>query len=142
MASATSGDNEQNFSHHSVKRLPAEVLIDAIRKVTGESESFPGRPRGTRAIELWDNRLPSSHLPHVMDRDGRFTGDLSGSDQAASIRFGNQCGIPGVSGRFGDGANTACHPNNGPFESILPGCFPMAAAAIALAISGNEAGCG
>jgi len=25
-------------------------------------ESFPSRPRGTRAIELWDNRLPSYFL--------------------------------------------------------------------------------
>lgn len=59
---ATNSDDEQNFSHHYVKRLPAEVLLDAIGKVTGEAESFPGRPRGTRAIELWDNRLPSYFL--------------------------------------------------------------------------------
>ena len=25
-------------------------------------ETFPGRPRGTRAIELWDNRMPSYFL--------------------------------------------------------------------------------
>jgi hypothetical protein len=55
-------DDEQNFSHHYVRRLPAEVLLDAICKATGEPEIFPGRPRGTRAIELWDNRLPSYFL--------------------------------------------------------------------------------
>jgi hypothetical protein len=59
---ATNRDDEQNFSHHYVKRLPAEVLLDAIGQVTGELESFPGRPPGTRAIELWDNRLPSYFL--------------------------------------------------------------------------------
>ena len=58
----TNRDDEQNFSHHYVRRLPAEVLLDAISEVTGSPESFPGRPRGTRAIELWDNRLPSYFL--------------------------------------------------------------------------------
>src|SRR5205807_7164570 len=41
------------------RRLPAEVLLDAISAVTGSPERFPGRPRGTRAVELWDNRMPS-----------------------------------------------------------------------------------
>ena len=54
--------DEQNFSHFNVKRLPAEVLLDAICSVTGVMEDFPGRPRGTRAISLWDNRLPSYFL--------------------------------------------------------------------------------
>lgn len=58
----TNRDDEQNFSHHFVRRLPAEVLLDAISEVTGSPELFPGRPRGTRAIELWDNRLPSYFL--------------------------------------------------------------------------------
>ena len=55
-------DDEQNFSHHYVRRLPAEVLLDAISAATGEPEPFAGRPRGTRGIELWDNRLPSYFL--------------------------------------------------------------------------------
>jgi hypothetical protein len=55
-------DDEQNCSHHRVTRLPAEVLLDAISEVTGVPEAFPGRPRGTRAVELWDNRLPSYFL--------------------------------------------------------------------------------
>ena len=58
----TNRDDEQNFSHHYVRRLPAEVLLDAMSEVTGSPEAFPGRPRGTRAIELWDNRLPSYFL--------------------------------------------------------------------------------
>ena len=58
----TNREDEQNFSHHYVRRVPAEVLLDAISEVTGSPELFPGRPRGTRAIELWDNRLPSYFL--------------------------------------------------------------------------------
>ena len=55
-------DDEQNSSHYLVKRLPAEVLLDAISDVTGVAETFPGQAAGTRAVELWDNRLPSYFL--------------------------------------------------------------------------------
>jgi hypothetical protein len=55
-------DDEQNFSHYLVKRLPAEVMLDAISDVTGVAETFPGQPPGTRAVQLWDNRLPSYFL--------------------------------------------------------------------------------
>lgn len=58
----TNGDDTQNFSHHLVKRLPAEVLLDAISEVTASPERFAGAPRGTRSIQLWDNRLPSYFL--------------------------------------------------------------------------------
>jgi len=59
---ADNRDDEQNFSHYMVKRLPAEVLLDAISAATGVPEVFPGRPPGTRAVALWDNRLPSYFL--------------------------------------------------------------------------------
>ncbi len=55
-------DDDQNFSHYYVKRLPAEVLLDAISSATGVAEAFPGQPRGTRSLQLWDNRLPSYFL--------------------------------------------------------------------------------
>jgi hypothetical protein len=61
-ANATNQGDEQNFSRHYVRRLPAEVLLDAVCQVTESPEPFPGRPHGTRAIELWDNRLPSYFL--------------------------------------------------------------------------------
>jgi hypothetical protein len=59
---ATNAEDQQSYSHHLVKRLPAAVLLDAISEVTGTPESFTGMPRGTRAIQLWDNRLPSYFL--------------------------------------------------------------------------------
>lgn len=55
-------DDDQSASHYLAKRLPAEVLLDAISDVTGVPESFPGQPPGTRATQLWDNRLPSYFL--------------------------------------------------------------------------------
>jgi hypothetical protein len=59
---ATNFDDVQNYSHYMVKRLPAEVLLDAVCQVTDVPETYPGMPRGTRAIALWDNRLPSYFL--------------------------------------------------------------------------------
>jgi hypothetical protein len=55
-------DDDQNFSHFYEKRLPAEVLLDAISQATGTPEEFPGHPPGTRSIQLWNNRLPSYFL--------------------------------------------------------------------------------
>ncbi len=62
LASSTLPANElddQNHSHASHKALPAEVLLDAICQATGVPEQFNGWPLGSRAIEIWDNRLPS-----------------------------------------------------------------------------------
>jgi hypothetical protein len=49
----------QNFSHAAYKALPAEVLLDGICEVTGVAEKFNGWPEGYRAIQIWDNRMPS-----------------------------------------------------------------------------------
>jgi len=47
-------DDKTNYSHATARRLPAEVLYDAIHRVTGSVSSFPGYPAGTRAAELAD----------------------------------------------------------------------------------------
>ncbi|MBT4694772.1 MAG: DUF1553 domain-containing protein [Planctomycetaceae bacterium] len=54
--------DNQAYSHYLVRRLPAEVMLDAICRVTGVPEKYAGHPQGTRAIELWDNQLPSYFL--------------------------------------------------------------------------------
>jgi hypothetical protein len=51
--------DEQNFSHAAHKALPAEVLLDAIGQATGSPEVFNGWPAGQRAVQVWDNKLPS-----------------------------------------------------------------------------------
>ena len=59
---AANRTDEQNFSHSRPRPLPAEVLLDAVSQVTGVPEKFNGWPDGVRAIELWDNRVPSYFL--------------------------------------------------------------------------------
>ena len=65
LSSQPNADNvrdTQNYSRAYRKRLSAEVLLDAVCDVTGESERFEGLPPGVRAVQLWDNRLPSAFL--------------------------------------------------------------------------------
>ncbi len=50
-------NDRDNFSHAALKPIQAEVLLDAISQATGRPEAFPLLPEGTRAIQLWDNRI-------------------------------------------------------------------------------------
>jgi hypothetical protein len=56
---ASNVSDEQNFSHAIYKALPAEVLLDSIGQATGTHEVFNGWPEGTKAVQIWDNKLPS-----------------------------------------------------------------------------------
>ena len=57
-------DDRVNYSHAIARRLPAEVLLDAVYRVTGTKSRFPGVPEGTRAAALPDSgvELPSGFL--------------------------------------------------------------------------------
>ncbi len=56
--------DEINYSHALARRLPAEVLYDAIVRVTGTTSKIPGLPPGARAAQVLDGAvdLPSSFL--------------------------------------------------------------------------------
>jgi Protein of unknown function (DUF1553)/Protein of unknown function (DUF1549) len=51
--------DQQNFSHYLQKPIAAEVLLDAINQSAGVAEEFNGWPVGYRAIQVWDNHMPS-----------------------------------------------------------------------------------
>ncbi|MFO0895804.1 MAG: DUF1553 domain-containing protein [Pirellulales bacterium] len=44
--------DKQSYSRYYPKRLPAEVLLDALDQVTGGATAFGGMPAGTRALQL------------------------------------------------------------------------------------------
>jgi hypothetical protein len=48
-------DDRQNYSRYYPRRLQAEVLLDAVDRMTGTQTDFPNLPPGTRAIALPDN---------------------------------------------------------------------------------------
>jgi hypothetical protein len=47
--------DRQNFARYYSRRLPAEVLLDALDAVTGSTETYPGLPKGFRAVQLPDD---------------------------------------------------------------------------------------
>ena len=55
--------DDRAFSRFLPRRLPAEVLLDAIDTLAGTAEAFPGLPRDTRAVGLPDDGF---------DTPGRF----------------------------------------------------------------------
>ncbi len=60
-------DDTLNYSHAQPRRLPAEVIYDAIYQTTGATSEFPGVPEGTRAAALPDVgiRLPDDFLSNM-----------------------------------------------------------------------------
>ena len=59
---ATNAGDERNFSHSRVRRIRAEVLLDAIGAVTGSTEKLRGLPQGARAVEIADGRTTTYFL--------------------------------------------------------------------------------
>ena len=58
----TNASDEQNFSRALFRRLPAEVLMDAVSDVTGMPEKYTGVPAGYRAVQLWDSQQQNYFL--------------------------------------------------------------------------------
>ncbi len=52
--------DRQNYSRFYTRRLPAEVLLDAVDDVTGATTRFANLPAGTRAVALPDNSYNKS----------------------------------------------------------------------------------
>src|SRR6185369_3460420 len=46
--------DDRNFSHASIRRMRAEVLLDVINGVTENTDKFKGLPKGSRAVEIAD----------------------------------------------------------------------------------------
>jgi hypothetical protein len=75
LTSATKAGNATDarfYSHYYARRLPAEVLLDAISQGTGVPDSFPGYPAGMRAMQLPDPTLKSYFLT-LFGRSERVT---------------------------------------------------------------------
>ena len=75
LTAATRPGNEADsrfYSHYYARRLPAEVLLDAIGQATGVAEEFPGYPAGVRALQVPDSGVNSYFLT-LFGRSARVT---------------------------------------------------------------------
>jgi hypothetical protein len=75
LSSTTRSTNEKGtrfYPHYYARRLPAEVLLDALSAATGIPDHFPGYPAGLRAGQLPDPGLRSYFLT-LFGRSDRIT---------------------------------------------------------------------
>ena len=75
-ANATNQSDNMFYSKHIIRRLPAEVILDAMSQVTGSPTAFPGYPAGTRALQLPDTQVKSEFLTSF-GRPPRITCDAA-----------------------------------------------------------------
>ncbi|MAE65128.1 MAG: cell surface protein [Phycisphaeraceae bacterium] len=64
-ATATNDTNRldtRNFAHALIRRVRAEVLLDAISAVTETKNKFPGLPLGARAVQIADGNVSNYFL--------------------------------------------------------------------------------
>lgn len=61
-SNATNQNDNVFYSRYIIKRLPAEVILDAYSQVTGAPTQFAGYPAGTRALQLPDTQVKSEFL--------------------------------------------------------------------------------
>jgi hypothetical protein len=75
-SNATNQDDNVFYSKYIIKRLPAEVILDAYAQVTGVPTAYNGYPAGTRALQLPDTEVKSQFLT-VFGRPARNVCDSS-----------------------------------------------------------------
>jgi Protein of unknown function (DUF1553)/Protein of unknown function (DUF1549)/Bacterial Ig-like domain (group 2) len=79
LSSDANGTNQPDniyYSKHIVRRLTAEVILDAMSQVTGVPTAFPSYPPGTRALQLPDTQVRSDFLTSF-GRPPRITCDAA-----------------------------------------------------------------
>ena len=64
--------DQRNYAHALRRRLPAEVLLDAVGDLTGSRDTFSGLHPGARAVQTWNHKLTSE----FMDAFGRPNASL------------------------------------------------------------------
>ena len=87
LSAETNGTNvkdDKYYSHFIARRLPAEVILDALSQVTGVPTKFEGYPVGTRAMQLPDSRVESYFLT-VFGRPERVITSASERQQDPSL---------------------------------------------------------
>jgi hypothetical protein len=58
-SNSLNADDHLNYSHATPRRLPAEVIFDAVHAITGSTSNLPGMPAGSRAAAATDSGVTS-----------------------------------------------------------------------------------
>jgi hypothetical protein len=54
--------DERNFAHASVRRIPAETMLDCLSQATETKDKFRGLPLGARAVQIADGQTSTYFL--------------------------------------------------------------------------------
>ena len=65
-------DDLRNYSHATVRRIPAENMLDCISQVTTTKDKFRGLPLGARAVQIADGAT-SNYFLNTFGRSARAT---------------------------------------------------------------------
>ena len=121
LSSATLAANNKDarfYSHYYARRLPAEVLMDAITKATGVPDDFPGYPVGLRAGQLPDPTMKSYFLT-IFGRSERVT--------ACACERNGEVTLPQLLHlENGDDVMSKMHATNGRLTELLKSGKPEA----------------
>src|SRR5262249_61138285 len=114
LSAATRAGNETDarfYSHYYARRLPAEVMLDAICETTGVPERFDGYPVGVRAVQVPDPGAASYFL-RAFGRSDRVT--------ACACERNDEVNLPQVLHLIcGEAANgKGSSPNGGPASEL------------------------
>jgi hypothetical protein len=73
--------DERFYAHYYLRRLKAEVLLDAVSQVAAAPTAFKDQPAGTRALQLADSSVESYFLQAFGRPDRLITCDCERSDE-------------------------------------------------------------
>lgn len=97
----------QNFSSFYPRRLPAEVLYDAINHVAAVPASFGGVPQGTRAVQLPDNGFNNYFLQVFGKPEAESACECERSPEANLAQSLHLLNSTDVQGRLQNGSGRA-----------------------------------
>jgi hypothetical protein len=80
-ATPENAPDDRFYSHYLVKRMPAEAMLDALSQVTMVPTSFPGYPKGLRAMQLSDSNVTSYFLSAFGRPAREFTCECERSEE-------------------------------------------------------------
>ena len=80
-ATELNAEDERHYARYYPRRLPAEVMLDAISHVTGVPTEFASYPKGTRALELPESGVESYFLSTFGRPERIITCDCERSDE-------------------------------------------------------------
>lgn len=116
------------LSHYPVKRLPAEVLLDALASVTAVPDTYAGYPTNWRSMQLPDSQVASGFLESFGRPDRESTCSCERSDEpslAQALHLANG-GTLNDKLRNDQGSAAKAAASSDSFEAILDHLFKSA----------------